>query len=138
MENQNLRPNYILIGVFVGAKKTETKTSTSGKEYSIREFRIKQSFMDPYGITSEKIFPLNVFGEKTSELDRFEVGDLVVVHFNLNASQDQEGKWKYINVNTWKIEMHPNNKRTSQPAVVPVQEVNNHVVSNEGEDDLPF
>ena len=142
MENQ-FKPNLIIIGVFLGAKEAETLTSKSGQQYTIRKFGVKQAGMNDYGEPWEKIYPFQLFGDKSTQLDDIQKGDLVVVRFNINPGMNAEGKPEYLNVNAWKVEIHPNNRRTSGQSTPQPVEANTVPQVKQGEatqlyDDIPF
>lgn len=136
MQNQDQDyPNLIIKGTFVAAKPAQQKGN-----YTIREFAVDDSYFNAQtGMHVEQVYALQMFGDKCASLDNFKKGDKVIVRFNLRAGKDATtGKWRWINVSPWKIEIDPaGQKQPVQQAVnasAPVPEA--EVVGDD--DDLPF
>lgn len=129
-------------------------SKTGGNPFLKREFLLDATTHDPYtGERSqyENIVPLEVSGEKCSELDRFRVGDVITVSFALQGREwtNQDGQVKrMVSIRCYKLEARkPIQQQQTvqsvqqpmpQPAP-PYQQFPPQVDANGGpKDDLPF
>lgn len=102
-------------------------SKNGGNPFVKREIVIDSTRFDPYTGERDKFenFPLFEFsGDKCSDLDNFQVNDVVTVSFDIQGRKwiDAEGKTKYINsIRGYKIEARQVGQRTPQPA--PQQQV---------------
>lgn len=101
---------------------------------------VKQDFILEY---QDGNFPAEVcftsFGnDKVAELDKFQVGDLVKVSFNLRA-REYNGRW-YNDVRVWRIT--PAGQSQAQPAPMPEQapapSIDDMPADDDSVNDLPF
>lgn len=76
-------------------------------EYSLRSFFLDISNANPQtGEVYENILALQLFGDKCSILDNFQVGQSVTVSYNLKGGKDKTTqKWRWVNISPWKIEL---------------------------------
>ncbi|HPE39786.1 MAG TPA: DUF3127 domain-containing protein [Bacteroidales bacterium] len=84
----------------------------------------------------------NLWGDKTDALQNINIGDQVIVSFNLE-SREFNGKW-YTDVKAWKIETAAS-APASAPQNIPVTTQSNPLPEeftgtfvDDGQDDLPF
>ena len=102
---------------------------------SARGAWVKQDFILEY---QDGNFPAEVcftsFGnDKVAELDRFQVGDLVKVSFNLRA-REYNGRW-YNDVRVWRISpLSP----AQEQAPAPAPSLDDMPAEDDSANDLPF
>lgn len=147
-----------ITGRLVYIAQTQQITSkTGGNPFLKREFLLDATTHDPYtGERSqyENIVPLEVSGEKCSELDRFQVGDVITVSFALQGREwtNQDGQVKrMVSIRCYKLETRKPMQQqtvqsvqqpTSQPTCqAPPQQFPPQVDANgnpDNDDQLPF
>lgn len=90
-----------------------------------REFLLDAITYDPYtGQRNEyeNILPLEVSGDKCTELDQFKIGDVITVSFALQGRSwtNQDGELKRMaSIRCYKLEVR---RTTGQPVAQPVQQ----------------
>lgn len=109
-------------GKLVAKMQPTRGTSSQGKEW------VKQDFIVETQETYPKKVCITGMGNKSEELNKYNVGDSVKVSVNIE-SREYNGKW-YTNVNVWKIEAGEQSTAPQTPITEPKQQ--------EGSDDLPF
>lgn len=101
----------------------DTQTFDSG--FTKREFVITTDEQYPQDVKFECI------KDKTALLDAYNVGDNIVVHFNIRGNE-YNGRY-FVNLQAWRIEADaPQGEMPPAPAEPPVEEFSTE------EDDLPF
>lgn len=138
--------------VYIGQPQ-EIQSKSGGNPFVKREFILDATTHDPY--TGERnqyenILPLEVSGDKCSELDQFRIGDVITVSFALQGREwtNQDGQVKrMVSIRCYKLEARrpthqPAQATVQQPAYQPAPEPQNfppHVdAAGNPEDDLPF
>lgn len=102
------------------------------KGFRKREFVVEHAENPQY---PQKI-KFELVQEKCSELDKFNEGDMIKVHFSIRGSEWQ-GKY-YVNLNAWKLEKigestnNGDNESSEKPAV------SDSLPESSENDDLPF
>lgn len=89
------------------------------------------------GQTYSQFIPMQVSQTKCDMLDKYSVGDEVVVKFNLRGKKyEKDGATRYFSTNdVWKIEKTGNTVQPAQPEPV----AGNQTANDNGlSDDLPF
>lgn len=122
-----------VIGKIIQVMDPVRGTSKAGKDW------VKQEFILETQETYPKKICIGMMGDKTSEISKYRVEDVVKVHLNIE-SREYNGKW-YTNVNAWKIEqaMAPNGGGASSSSPINAEpEVNYGSSADAGGDDLPF
>lgn len=100
-------------------------SKTGGVPFLKREFLLDATTYDPYtGQRNEyeNILPLEVSGDKCTELDQFKIGDVITVSFALQGRSwtNQDGELKRMaSIRCYKLEIR---RTTGQPAAQPVQQ----------------
>lgn len=91
-----------ITGKIVGIKPPEQKG-----QYTLRTFLLDISTTNQStGEVYENMIPLQFFGDKCDLLNNFQAGQNVTVHYNIRGGKDkQTGKWKWVNLSPWKIEL---------------------------------
>lgn len=74
--------------------------------------------------------------EKCAELDKFNEGDALKVHFNIRGSEWQ-GKY-YVNLNAWKLEKVGESTTNTQNQNTEKETIPDSLPSSSEDDDLPF
>lgn len=134
----------------------QIQSTKSGSTFTKREFLLDATTYDPYTKERseyENILPLELSGDKCTELDRFKTGDVVTVSFVLQgrswSTQDGELK-RMVSIRCYKIEARggvsqsPQNAPVQQPAPQPTyQQPQNFpppvdANGNAKDDQLPF
>ena len=107
---------------------------------SARGSWVKQDFILEY---QDGNFPAEVcftsFGnDKVAELDKFQVGDLVKVSFNLRA-REYNGRW-YNDVRVWRISPsgQPSRSASPMPEQAPAPSIEDMPAEDDSSNDLPF
>ncbi len=128
--------NFIT-GAIVSISETRNLVSRSGNAYKLRELVISIRKYDPNTgepVTDKENTPQFVFmGDKCDDLDKFQIGQMVNVYFDLQGRTytDQSGISKIINeVRPYKIEPYQRpglqsaspNQNVAQPAQPQVQQ----------------
>ncbi len=124
-----------VIGKIIQVMDPVRGTSKAGKDW------VKQEFVLETQETYPKKICIGMMGDKTNEISKFRVEDVVKVHLNLE-SREYNGKW-YTNVNAWKIEqaMASNGGATNNMSSSPVNpepDMNYGNSADASGDDLPF
>ncbi len=129
--------SYELTGKMVAKYDTVQRTET----FKTREFVVEKS-EDIGGRTITNFVKFQSVQDKTSLVDKVNIGDEVKVYFNIKGSKwEKDGKVNYItNLDAWRIEQilapgnssNPNHFDQSQPLDTFV------AVDPEPVDDLPF
>ena len=124
-----------VIGKIIQVMDPVRGTSKAGKDW------VKQEFVLETQETYPKKICIGMMGDKTNEISKFRVEDVVKVHLNLE-SREYNGKW-YTNVNAWKIEqaMASNGGSSSNMSSSPVNpepDMNYGNSADASGDDLPF
>lgn len=102
----------------------------------------KQEFVIETVESYPKKICANLWGDKTDALQNINIGDQVIVSFNLE-SREFNGKW-YTDVKAWKIEpaaTAPASAPQNTPSVAtsnPLPEEFTGTFVDDGQDDLPF
>ncbi len=104
--------------------------SKAGKEW------VKQEFILETQETYPRKVCIGMMGEKTSELSRYRVEDIVKVSLNIE-SREYNGKW-YTNVNAWRIEAAGNASPSSNNDGFTPDPEPSFTPDAGGSDDLPF
>lgn len=141
-------PNQIT-GRLLAIGQTVQISTKSGNQFNKREFLLDATTFDPYtGERSqyENILPLEVSEDKCSDLDRFQVGDVVTVSFALQGRQwqTQDGELKRMtSIRCYKLEKRSSSTqaevRHSTPQPAPPQTFPPPVdEAGIPKDDLPF
>lgn len=109
--------------------------SKSGSNWQKQEFIIETDEQYPKKICA------NLWGDKIDMLSSINIGDNVVLSFNLE-SREYNGKW-YTDVKAWKLEKQSVNQSTTQssPDTIPMPSDSDDFLSISAEDDvndLPF
>lgn len=85
-----------ITGKLIAKLDMQSGTSKTGNNWQKQEFVIETLDQYPQKVCS------NLWGDKTNQLNQFNIGDLVKVSFDLN-SREFNGKW-YTDVRAWRIE----------------------------------
>ena len=110
--------------VYIGQSQ-EIPSKSGGNPFVKREFLLDATTHDPYtGERSqyENILPLEVSGDKCTELDQFRIGDVITVSFALQGREwtNQDGQVKrMVSIRCYKLEA---SRPAYQPAQAPVQQ----------------
>ena len=100
-------------------------SKNGGNPFLKREFLLDATIHDPYtGERSqyENILPLELSGDKCSELDNYKVGDVLTISIALQGRSwtNQDGELKrMVSIRCFKLE---GRKTVTQPAMQPVQQ----------------
>ena len=82
----------------------------------------------------------NLWGDKVDVLSTLEIGDTIIVSFNVE-SREFNGRW-YTDIRAWKIEKQGVQAPASNPAAptaaIEAEPFNSTFVDEGGNDDLPF
>jgi hypothetical protein len=129
--------SYELTGKLVAKYDTVQRTGT----FKTREFVVEKS-EDIGGRTITNFVKFQSVQDKTSIIDRVNVGDEIKVHFNIKGTRwEKEGKVNYItNLDAWRIEQVLNPGTTaaagSSEYLEPLDTFSS--TSPDAVDDLPF
>lgn len=128
--------SYELTGKLVAKYDTVERTAT----FRTREFAVEKSD-DINGRTILNYVKFQCVQDKTTMIDRVNIGDDIKVYFNIKGSKwEKDGKVNYItNLDAWRIEqiLKPgNNEGTDHEYQEPMD--NFTATPNEPADDLPF
>ena len=110
--------------VYIGQPQ-EIPSKSGGNPFVKREFLLDATTHDLYtGERSqyENILPLEVSGDKCTELDQFRIGDVITVSFALQGREwtNQDGHVKrMVSIRCYKLEAR---RPAYQPAQVPAQQ----------------
>ena len=124
---------FDITGKLVAKFETVQRTQT----FRTREFVIETN-EDVNGRTLTNYVKFQSVQDRTTVIDRFNIGDNVKVHFNIKGSKwDKNGTTNYItNLDAWRIEsagMSGSGGAQASPGFAPDQ-----LPPGEGVDDLPF
>ena len=129
--------SYELIGKLVAKYDTQQKTAT----FKTREFAVEKT-EDIGGRTVINYVKFQCVQDKTSIIDKVNIGDEIKIYFNIKGSKwEKDGKVNYItNLDAWRIE------QILQPAVDKSTTDNEYMepldtfsaASPDAIDDLPF
>lgn len=141
-------PNQITGRLVAIGQTQQIPSKNGGNPFLKREFILDATTHDPYtGERSqyENILPLEVSGDKCTELDQFRIGDVITVSFALQGREwtNQDGHVKrMVSIRCYKLEIrrsvYQSAPALAQPEVIPQQfppEVN---ANGNPKDDLPF
>ena len=129
--------SYELTGKLVAKYEVVQRTAT----FKTREFAVEKTD-DIGGRTVTNYVKFQSVQDKTSIIDKANIGDEIKVYFNIKGSKwEKEGKVNYItNLDAWRIEQ-VSNAGTDQTAIDSeyMEPVDNFSASSpEAIDDLPF
>ena len=129
--------SYELTGKLVAKYDVVQRTAT----FKTREFAVEKSD-DIGGRTVTNYVKFQSVQDKTSIIDKANIGDEIKVYFNIKGSKwEKEGKVNYItNLDAWRIEQ-VSNAGTDQTAIDSeyIEPLDNFSASSpEAIDDLPF
>ena len=104
--------------------------------FRTREFVIETS-EDIGGRIINNYIKFQSIQDRTSLVDRFNIGDTVKVHFNIKGTTwEKNGNVNYItNLDAWRIEQTSINQEGPE---MPPPPAYNDIPNNAGSDDLPF
>lgn len=141
-------PNQITGRLVAIGQTQQILSKNGGNPFLKREFILDATTHDPYtGERSqyENILPLEVSGDKCTELDQFRIGDVITVSFALQGREwtNQDGQVKRMaSIRCYKLDVrrsvYQSAPALAQPEVIPQQfppEVN---ANGNPKDDLPF
>jgi len=121
---------------------TETGTSKSGKQYQNRTFVVEVGGQYP------KQVACNLFGDKTSYIDKFNEGDEITVKFSVE-SREYNGKY-FTSINAYSVQGDnasgnqttgsPNNYQSAVKTnnLPPMEYATQDPIVDEEDDKLPF
>jgi len=127
--------SYELTGKLVAKFDTVQKTET----FKTREFAVEKSD-DIQGRTILNYVKFQCVQDKTSIVDRVNVGDNIKVYFNIKGTKwEKDGKTNYFtNLDAWRIEQILPNAGNNAPSNAE-EPLDNFTATNPEElDDLPF
>ena len=118
-----------LVAKFDTVQRTET--------FRTREFVIETT-EDIGGRSINNYIKFQSIQDRTSLVDRFNVGDSIKVHFNIKGTKwEKNGNVNYItNLDAWRIEQTSMNNSTSSE--MPPPPAYNDIPQGNDSDDLPF
>ncbi len=101
MRNKNIKMSYELTGKLVAKFDTVQKSPT----FKTREFAVEKT-EDIGGRTITNYAKFQTVQDKTSLIDKFNIGDEIKVYFNIKGTKwEKEGKINYFtNLDAWRIE----------------------------------
>lgn len=122
-------------GKLIQKLELQSGMSKSGSNWQKQEFIIETDEQYPKKICA------NLWGDKIDMLSSINIGDDVVLSFNLE-SREYNGKW-YTDVKAWKLEKQSVNQAPTQssPDTIPMPSDSDDFLSISAEDDvndLPF
>ena len=115
------------------------ETVQRSEKFRTREFVIETT-EDIGGRIINNYIKFQSVQDRTSLVDRFNIGDTVKVHFNIKGSKwEKNGQINYItNLDAWRIENVNMQTQDNGPAAGNTSFVNTTNVSTDIPDDLPF
>lgn len=141
-------PNQITGRLVAIGQTQQIPSKNGGNPFLKREFILDATTHDPYtGERSqyENILPLEVSGDKCTELDQFRIGDVITVSFALQGREwtNQDGQVKrMVSIRCYKLDVrrsvHQSAPALAQPEVIPQQFPQEVNVNGNPKDDLPF
>jgi hypothetical protein len=126
---------FDITGKLVAKFETVQRSAT----FKTREFAIEIS-EDVNGRTITNFIKFQAVQDRTTIVDRFNIGDTIKVHFNMRGSKwDKNGVTNYItNLDAWRIEVIANSTEGSGPVETPPAFVPDPESQQGVSDDLPF
>ena len=128
--------SYELTGKLVAKFDVVQRTET----FKVREFAVEKSD-DINGRSILSYVKFQSVQDKTSIIDRVNIGDEIKVYFNIKGSKwEKEGKTNYItNLDAWRIEQILSNAGSSAPHGDFNESLDSFTTSSpDAVDDLPF
>jgi hypothetical protein len=129
--------SYELTGKLVAKFDTVQRTET----FKVREFAVEKTD-DIGGRTVSNYVKFQCIQDKTSIVDKVNIGDEIKVHFNIKGTKwEKDGKVSYFtNLDAWRVEqiLQPNTDKSSidNEYMEPLDTFSN--TSPDAIDDLPF
>lgn len=129
--------SYELTGKLVAKFDTVQRTET----FKVREFAVEKTD-DIGGRTVSNFVKFQCIQDKTSIVDKVNIGDEIKVHFNIKGTKwEKEGKVSYFtNLDAWRVEqiLQPGTEKSSidNEYMEPLDTFSNS--SPDAIDDLPF
>jgi hypothetical protein len=126
---------FDITGKLVAKFETVQRSAT----FKTREFAIEIS-EDVNGRTITNFIKFQAVQDRTTIVDRFNIGDTIKVHFNMRGSKwDKNGVTNYItNLDAWRIEIIANSTEGSGPVETPPAFAPDPESQHGASDDLPF
>ena len=111
-------------------------TQQVSEKFKKREF-VMETYEDVNGQTYTNFAKMQAVQAKCDVLDKYKVGDMVTVHFNIKGNKwEKDGKVNYIsNLDMWKIEAASGSVAPPPQQSAPVQSA---PPPNNDNQDLPF
>lgn len=141
-------PNQITGRLVAIGQTQQIPSKNGGNPFLKREFILDATTHDPYtGERSqyENILPLEVSGDKCTELDQFRIGDVITVSFALQGREwtNQDGQVKrMVSIRCYKLDVrrsvYQSAPALAQPEVILQQFPQEVNVNGNPKDDLPF
>ena len=127
--------SYELTGKLVAKFDVVQRTET----FKTREFAVEKSD-DINGRSIVNYVKFQSVQDKTSIIDRVNIGDEIKVYFNIKGSKwDKNGVTNYItNLDAWRIEQILNPAQMQKGEAAGASESMDTFTAQEGTDDLPF
>jgi hypothetical protein len=128
--------SYELTGKLVAKYDTVQRTES----FKTREFVVEKSD-DINGRTLVNYVKFQSVQDKTTIIDRVNIGDDIKVYFNVKGSKwEKEGRTNYItNLDAWRIEqILPSGRNKSVTDSEFIQPLDTFTATNADNDDLPF
>lgn len=128
--------SYELTGKLVAKYDTVQRTES----FKTREFVVEKSD-DINGRTLVNYVKFQSVQDKTTIIDRVNIGDDIKVYFNIKGSKwEKEGRTNYItNLDAWRIEqILPSSRNKSVTDSEFIQPLDTFTATNADNDDLPF
>ena len=127
--------SYELTGKLVAKYDTVQRTDT----FKTREFAVEKT-EDINGRTITNYAKFQSVQDKTTIIDRVNIGDEIKVYFNIKGSKwEKDGKTNYItNLDAWRIEqiLKPGSAKTDSDYLEPLDTFS--ATAPDAVDDLPF
>lgn len=141
-------PNQITGRLVAIGQTQQILSKNGGNPFLKREFILDATTHDPYtGERSqyENILPLEVSGDKCTELDQFRIGDVITVSFALQGREwtNQDGQVKrMVSIRCYKLDVRRSVYQSApvlaQPEVITQQFPSEVNANGNPKDDLPF
>lgn len=135
MDAKYLFMSYELTGKLVAKFDTVQRTET----FKTREFAVEKSD-EINGRTITNYIKFQSVQDKTTIIDRVNIGDEIKVYFNIKGSRwEKDGKVNYItNLDAWRIEqiLQPGNTKNDSEYLEPLDTFSS--TPPDAVDDLPF
>jgi hypothetical protein len=116
--------SYLLKGKLI----EKYETAVISDRFKKRELVVEQKHSAPNGTEYAETIKLQLTQDKCDSLDPFNIGDSIIVQFNLKGKRwEKDGKVNYFNnLDAWKIELDGEAKEAPKEA------------PKEADNDLPF